>query len=135
MGKEIEQIPEEQYYKDVIESVGDEQVEELETTGEPVKHVDIISGGKNSVPSNVIVNKVSVNYESMTKAELQSECDKRNIKYKKNSGRNELINALRKTEQTNEVQGTPTTNDLFPMAAEVTDTSGFPVDLGATETE
>ena len=71
----------------------------------------------------------------MTKAELHAECDKRGIKYKKTSGRNELITALRKSEQSTEVQGAQSSNDIFPMAAEITDSSGFPVDLGAGETE
>lgn len=130
MQKEVEQIPEEEYYKDVIEAAGAEEEEMVES-----KLVEVTPTGKNSVPSTVIVNKVSVNYESMTKDELKGLCDKKGIKYKKTSGRNELINALRKSEQTSEVQGATSTNDLFPMAAEVSDTAGFAVDLGTGETE
>jgi hypothetical protein len=129
--KEVEQLPEEEYYKEVIEAAGsEEQNMDVET-----KTVEVISGGKSSTPSNVIVNKVSVNYESMTKDELRAACDKKNIKWKKTSGRNELINALRKSEQTTEVQGNTTTNELFPMAAEVSNSTGFAVDLGTEETE
>lgn len=132
--KEVEQLPEEEYYKEVIEAAGAEEISSDDVT--ETKQVDIMSGGsKNSVPNTVIVNKVSVNYESMTKAELQTLCDKRNIKYKKTSGRNELINALRKSEQTSEIQGASSTNELFPMAAEVSDSNGFAVDLGNGETE
>jgi hypothetical protein len=129
--KEVEQIPEEEYYKEVIEAAG---VEEDEVAVES-KLVEVTPTGKSSVPSTVIVNKLSVNYESMTKDELKGLCDKKGIKYKKTSGRNELINALRKSEQTTDVQGTTSTNDLFPMAAEVSDTTGFAVDLGTGETE
>ncbi len=128
--KEVEQLPEEEYYQNVLQSAGAEEEEVTE-----IKNVEILAGAKNSVPSNVIVNKLSVNYESMTKDELKAECDKRNIKYRKNSGRNDLISALRKSEQGSDVQGTPSTNELFPMAAEVSDTTGFAVDLGAGETE
>jgi len=132
--KEVEQLPEEEYYKEVMEAAANsEEIASDEVT--ETKQVDIVSGGKTSVPSNVIVNKVSVNYESMTKAELQALCDKRGIKYKKTSGRNELITALRKSEQPNEVQGASSTNELFPMAAEVSDSTGFAVDLGNGETE
>jgi hypothetical protein len=126
--KEVEALPEEEYYQNILQAAGSE--EEGET-----KNVEIVAGARNSAPSNVIVNKLSVNYESMTKDELKSECDKRNIKYRKNSGRNDLINALRKSDQTSDVQGSPSTNELFPMAAEVSDTNGFAVDLGAGETE
>jgi hypothetical protein len=132
--REVEQLPEEDYYKNIIEEAGAEE----EVTSEEfieTKQVDIVGGGKNSVPSNVVVNKVSVNYESMTKAELQTLCDKRTIKWKKTSGRTELINALRKTDQPNEIQGASSTNELFPMAAEVSDSNGFAVDLGNGETE
>lgn len=131
--KEVEQLPEEEYYKEVIEAAGSEEIasEELVET----KQVDIVGGNKASVPNNVIVNKISVNYESMTKAELQSLCDKRNIKYKKTSGRNELITALRKSDQPSEIQGASSTNELFPMAAEVSDSTGFNVDLGNGESE
>jgi len=128
--EEVEQIPEEEYYKEVIEAAGADEEEVVES-----KLVEVTPTGKNSVPRTVIVNKISVNYESMTKDELKSLCDKRGIKYKKTSGRNELINALRKSEQTSEVQGASSTNDLFPMAAEVSDTTGFAVDLGTGETE
>lgn len=133
--KEIEQLPEEDYYKNVIEAAATEELplqeEEIET-----KEVNIIGGnGRNSAPSNVVVTKVSPNYESMTKAELQNVCDKRGIKYKKTSGRSELIGLLRKSEQPTEVQGTQNANELFPLAAEVSDTNGFPVDLGNAESE
>jgi hypothetical protein len=129
--KEVEQLPDEEYYKEVMEAAAEEvDSEEISET----KQVEVV-GGKTPIPSNVIVNKVTVNYESMMKAELQALCDKRNIKYKKTSGRNELINALRKSEQTSEVQGASSTNELFPMAAEVSDSNGFAVDLGNGETE
>lgn len=132
--REVEQLPEEDYYKEVMEAAASAEEVGLDDISE-TKQVDIVGGGKNAVPSNVIVNKVSVNYESMTKAELQTLCDKRNIKYKKTSGRNELINALRKSEQTSEIQGAASTNELFPMAAEVSDSNGFAVDLGNGESE
>jgi hypothetical protein len=129
--KEVEQLPEEEYYKEVIEAAGaEDQDVDVET-----KTVEVISNAKSSTPNNVIVNKVSVNYESMTKDELRAACDKKNIKWKKTSGRNELINALRKSEQTTEVQGNTATNELFPMAAEVSNSTGFAVDLGTEETE
>lgn len=132
--KEVEQLPEEDYYKEVMEAAANaEEVASDEIV--ETKQVDIVGGGKTAIPSNVIVNKVSVNYESMTKSELQSLCDKRGIKYKKTSGRNELINALRKSDSPSEVQGASSTNELFPMAAEVSDSAGFAVDLGNGETE
>jgi hypothetical protein len=133
--KEVEQLPDESYYKGVIEAAGVESEEMPEEEQQEVKQVEIIGGTRAAVPSTVVVNKVSVNYESLTKSELHALLEKKGLKYKKTQGRNDLINLLRKSEQPSEVQGSSSSNEIFPMSAEISDTSGFAVDLGAAESE
>lgn len=133
--KEVEQLPDESYYKEVLASAGTDDALVEEEEEQETKQVDIVGGTRASAPSSVIVNKVSVNYEAMTKAELQTLLEKKGIRYRKNVGRSELMSLLRKSEQPSEIQGSSQSNELFPMAAEISESSGFPVDLGAGESE
>jgi hypothetical protein len=118
--EEVENIPEEEaMYQNVLQNSGDEVAEaEPELTEEQ--------------PS-VGVAKVSVNYESMTKAELTSLCEKRGVKVGKRPGRTDLINALRKSDGesapasepiTQEVEGASfSITDVFPLAAKIEEIS------------
>ena len=79
--------------------------------------------------------KVSVNYESMTKAELTNLCKTRGLKTSARPGRADLIAALRKSDGgvVDEPTGVSLTNEIFPLSGTVTDNSGFHLELG-TET-
>ncbi len=112
--EEVENIPEEEeMYQNVLQNSGEVVEAEPAVTEEaPVK--------------------VSVNYESMTKAELTSLCEKRGIKVGKRPGRNDLINALRKSDGetspaepvTQEVEGASfSVTDVFPLAATIEEVS------------
>jgi hypothetical protein len=113
---EVENIPEEEaMYQNVLQNSGEA------TEAEPVMTEETAVGE----------TKVSVNYESMTKAELTSLCEKRGVKVGKRPGRNDLINALRKndgesapTETVQEVEGASfSVTDVFPLAAKIEEVS------------
>lgn len=111
---EVENIPEEEaMYQNVLQNSGEV------TEAEP------------SISEETPV-KVSVNYESMTKAELTSLCEKRGVKAGKRPGRTDLINALRKSdgessapsETVQEVEGASfSVTDVFPLAATIEEVS------------
>lgn len=92
-------------------------------------------------PSSV---KVTPNYEAMIKSELIALCEKRQLKVSGKKQRADLIGALRKYDEqqqlksgnsSSEITGNPHTGDLFPLSAEVGDSGeGFSVDLGGAET-
>ena len=113
--EEVENIPEEEaMYQNV-----------LQNSGEVVEAEPAVS--EEAPPA-----KVSVNYESMTKAELTSLCEKRGVKVGKRPGRNDLINALRKSdgesapvsEPAQEVEGASfSVTDVFPLAATIEEVS------------
>jgi hypothetical protein len=112
--EEVENIPEEEeMYKTVLQNSGEEAaaVEEAE-------------------PVMTETTKVSVNYESMTKADLVSLCEKRGVKVGKRPGRSDLINALRKNDggsesaPTQEVEGASfSVTDVFPLSATIEEVS------------
>ena len=95
--EEAEHLPEESYYKNVLEQANTEEEEkEAPATAQ---------------------QKVTPNYESMTKDELMTLCKDRQIETSKRPGRAVLIAALRKSDGTEPVTGASATSDLFPMAA------------------
>lgn len=129
---------EEEYYKNVMQNVhmmsATEEAESIQEE-EVVPSAPFPSASEDSTPKKT---QVTPNYESMLKSELQSLCDQRNIKVGKRPGRSELITALRKYDEgsstkSSEPQGSSNTSELFPMAAQLNNDEGFPVDLGATE--
>ena len=115
--EEVENIPEEEeMYKTVLQNSGSaEEAEPVIAEEEPVM---------------TETTKVSVNYESMTKADLVSLCEKRGVKVGKRPGRNDLINALRKSDggsesaPTQEVEGASfSVTDVFPLSATIEEVS------------
>ena len=128
---------EEEYYKNVMANMtAPADVEDAESIKEEevVPSAPFPSSGESSPKKT----QVTPNYESMLKSELQTLCDQRNIKVGKRPGRSELIAALRKYDEgsstkSSEPQGSSNTSELFPMAAQLNNDEGFPVDLGATE--
>lgn len=112
--EEVENIPEEEaMYQTVLQNSGEEAAPVVEEA-EPVM---------------TETTKVSVNYESMTKADLISLCEKRGVKVGKRPGRNDLINALRKNDggegaPAQEVEGASfSVTDVFPLAATIEEVS------------
>lgn len=115
--EEVENIPEEEeMYKTVLQNSGSaEEAAPVIAEEEPVM---------------TETTKVSVNYESMTKADLVSLCEKRGVKVGKRPGRNDLINALRKSDggsaplETQEVEGASfSVTDVFPLSATIEEVS------------
>ncbi len=116
--EEVENLPEEEMYKSILENSG-EQVTQVEETEQ----------NSSETPSTT---KTMVNYESMTKAELTTLCEKRSIKVGKRPARSDLINALRKNDgdsismptTTQEVEGMPfSESDVFPLSATIEEVS------------
>jgi hypothetical protein len=123
---------EEEYYRNIMANVEDtESIKEEEV----VPSAPFPSSSGETSPKKT---QVTPNYESMLKSELQALCDQRNIKVGKRPGRSELVAALRKYDEgssnkSSEPQGSTNTSELFPLAAQLNNEEGFPVDLGATE--
>jgi len=118
---ESEVLPEEEtFYKNVLK-----QVKEEEVAAAPA---EVVAPAEDEKPA--------ANYETMTKDDLRSLCDKRGIKLGKRPARADIIAALRKADDgsSQEVGGT-VKGDLFPMAAAADGESGFPVDMGAETLE
>ena len=129
---------EEEYYKNVMANMT--AMPTVEEEGESIKEEEVIPSAPfpSSGETSPKKTQVTPNYESMLKSELQTLCDQRNIKVGKRPGRSELITALRKYDEgssskSSELQGSSNTSELFPMAAQLNNDEGFPVDLGATE--
>ena len=105
--EEGEVLPEEEnYYKEVLETA------------------EVPSSASASAAAPAL-SSVSVNYESMTKDELITLAEKRGIKLGKRPGRKDLISALRKGE---EVNGSASGSELFPMAAPLEEGDGVVAD-------
>lgn len=109
--EEGETLPEEEnYYKEVLETAAEPEA--------PASSSAVTADAP--APSSV-----SVNYESMTKDELIALAEKRGIKLGKRPGRKDLISALRKGE---EVNGSASVSELFPMAAPLEENDGVVAD-------
>ena len=117
---ESEVLPEETFYKNVLKQVKEEEVADAPA--------EVVAPAEDEKPA--------ANYETMTKDDLRSLCDKRGIKLGKRPARADIIAALRKADDgvSQEVGGT-VKGDLFPMAAAADGESGFPVDMGAETLE
>lgn len=131
---------EEEYYKNVMANMT--AMPTVDEEAESIKEEEVVPSAPfpSSADASPKKTQVTPNYESMLKSELQALCDQRNIKVGKRPGRSELITALRKydegsssTKSSAEPQGSSNTSELFPMAAQLNNDEGFPVDLGATE--
>jgi hypothetical protein len=144
----------EKFYSSVLEQVGEEaavpeltgaktieealesmQAEEIVT---PVTAAAAVPPAAEPLPSSGS-NAIGPNYDAMTRQELATLAEQRGLRVTKRAGRGEIINLLRKSDQSqNASQSTGTENEsgtvagsLFPSAAPLD--GGFPVDLGQTE--
>lgn len=120
--EEAEVLPEEEtYYQSVLEQAQKNEAPASEVAAETVSA---------PVPAATSTStSVTPNYESMTKDDLISLAEKRGIKLGKRPGRKDLIASLRKSE---EVTGSATSSELFPMAESLAENSG---DMGAETLE
>jgi hypothetical protein len=106
--EEVEQIPDEEFYKQVIEQVHEQEPHSTSTAEEQG-------------------NRVDVNYEAMTLKELKALAKSRGINVSASAHKKDVIDILKRQGQTASVLEPVPGGSMSPME------EGFPVELGSTE--
>lgn len=114
--EEVEQIPDEDFYKSVLNGV---QTTATETTG--VGSEENISGSEKST-------RVEANYESMTLKELKALAKQRGVNTGSATHKKDFIDALKRQTQTSVLEPVPGSQGDISGGLE----EGFPVELGST---
>jgi hypothetical protein len=108
--EEVEQIPDEEFYKSVLQQVPSNTPEES--------------------PVEDSVRPVDVNYEAMTLKELKALAKQKNIAVSATAHKKDVIEALKRQGQGQGLEPVPGSLGAFRTAVEE---DGFPVELGSAE--
>lgn len=109
--EEVEQIPDEEFYKSVLQQVPSSTLEEGEVPEEPIR-------------------SLHVNYEAMTLKELKALAKQKNVSVPATAHKKDVIEALkRQTSQSSVLE--PAAGSLGGLQGVEED--GFPVELGSAE--
>lgn len=95
--QEVEEIPEEDFYKNILASATNEETSPETAAAEVLKEIQLTdtTTGKAEKPT-VSVTKVEPNYESMSLKELKSLAKSRGLQVTSHAGKKEVIDTLKK---------------------------------------
>ena len=95
--QEVEEIPEEDFYKNILASATNEDTSPESAAADVLKEIQLTdtTSGKVEKPS-VSVTKVEPNYESMSLKELKSLAKNRGLQVTSHAGKKEVIDTLKK---------------------------------------
>lgn len=105
--EDVEQIPDEDYYKSILQQ----------------QHVE-----ETTVPTATPVSTVDVNYESMTTKELKALVKQRGVAVPASAHKREIIDALKRGSRVANVAG-----DVLAGSSMSNEPQGFPVELGSNQ--
>jgi hypothetical protein len=144
---DVEDLPEERFYSDVLagvkeeEAVAHEEIAQREEEEELIEQLDAqreaeaaaLASTLSPIVPEVRPMKVVPNYDAMKKEELAKLAEQRGLRVKRTSGKGEIIALLRKNDANNTTVSGVAENVSEPvtsmLAAPTDDANGFPLDL------